>query len=153
MIFLANTAWDDATKNARLYETQDIRIASVTSTTTASGSLPASSVTFVPYDGVTSTNIQSAIQELADEKLNLDQTTSQTISNGQPIQATLTASELVSTDANKKLQSLPVATYPSLAELAYVKGTTSSIQTQLGNKSPIDSPVFTTKIQTPTIEL
>lgn len=94
-----------------------------------------------------------AVKDVTDIKLNLDQTTPQTISNGQPIHATLTASQLVSTDANKKLQSLPVATYPSLAELAYVKGTTSSIQTQLGNKSPIDSPVFTTKIQTPTIEL
>jgi len=67
-------------------------------------------------------------------RLALDQTTPQTIINGQPIQDTLTASELVSTDANKKLQSLPVATYPSLTELSYVKGVTSGIQGQLNSK-------------------
>jgi len=66
--------------------------------------------------------------------LKLDQTTPQTIINGQPVQDTLTASELVATDANKKLQSLAVATYPSLTELSYVKGLSSAIQTQLGNK-------------------
>ena len=46
----------------------------------------------------------------------------------------LTASQLVATDADKKLQSLAVATYPSLTEIAYVKGVTSAIQTQLGTK-------------------
>jgi hypothetical protein len=44
----------------------------------------------------------------------------------------LTASEIVASNADKKLVSLAVATYPSLAELAYVKGVTSAIQTQLG---------------------
>jgi hypothetical protein len=67
------------------------------------------------------------------DSLQIDQTTPQTIVNGQPIQDTLTASEIVATDANKKLQSLAVATYPSLAELAYVKGVTSAIQTQIGS--------------------
>lgn len=47
---------------------------------------------------------------------------------------TLTASELIATDASKNLQSLPVATYPSLTELTYVKGVTSAIQTQLDTK-------------------
>jgi hypothetical protein len=70
-------------------------------------------------------------------KLNLDQTTSQTIANGQPIQSTLTASELVATDANKKLQSLALATYPSFTELSYVKNVTSAIQTQLNSKNSI----------------
>lgn len=46
----------------------------------------------------------------------------------------LTASELVATDGSKNLQSLAVATYPSLAELAFVKGVTSAIQTQLNAK-------------------
>jgi hypothetical protein len=68
------------------------------------------------------------------DKLNLDQTSSQTITNGQPIQSTLTASELVATDANKKLQSLAVATYPNLTELSYLKGVSSALQTQIGNK-------------------
>lgn len=51
----------------------------------------------------------------------------------------LTASELVATDGSKNLVSLPVATYPSLAELAYVKGVTSSIQTQLDAKGAGDA--------------
>lgn len=46
----------------------------------------------------------------------------------------LTASELTATDSNKKLVSLPVATYPSLTELTYVKGVTSALQTQLDSK-------------------
>lgn len=45
-----------------------------------------------------------------------------------------TASELVATDGSKNLVSLAVATYPSLTELAYVKGVTSAIQTQLDAK-------------------
>ncbi len=46
----------------------------------------------------------------------------------------LTASEILATDASKNLISLPTATYPSLTELSYVKGVTSSIQTQLNAK-------------------
>lgn len=44
---------------------------------------------------------------------------------------TLTAEELVITDASKNLVSASVATYPSLTELTYLKWVTSSIQTQL----------------------
>ena len=55
----------------------------------------------------------------------------------------LTASEIVGTDASKNLVSLAVATYPSLTELAYVKGVTSAIQTQIGNKANSASPTFT----------
>ena len=43
----------------------------------------------------------------------------------------LTASEIVITDASKNIVSGAVATYPSLAELAYVKGVSSAIQTQI----------------------
>lgn len=58
----------------------------------------------------------------------------------------LTASEMVITDASKNLVSAPVATYPSLTELTYVKGVTSAIQTQLnakgtGNVSKVGTPV------------
>ena len=79
----------------------------------------------------------------SEDVLKLDQTTPQTITAGQPIQDILTASELVATDADKKLSSLPVATYPSLAELIHVKGVTSAIQTQINLKSPLASPTFT----------
>ena len=54
----------------------------------------------------------------------------------------LTASEIVITDANKKLVSAAVTTYPSLTELSYVKGVTSAIQTQLNGKlaTPTGTP-------------
>jgi hypothetical protein len=50
-----------------------------------------------------------------------------------------TASTIASFDTNKNVVSLPTATYPSLIELAYVKGVTSAIQTQLNNKQPINA--------------
>ena len=46
----------------------------------------------------------------------------------------LTASTLIGSDADKKIVSLSTATYPSLSELAYVKGVTDAIQTQLNLK-------------------
>jgi hypothetical protein len=49
--------------------------------------------------------------------------------------AALTASELVITGAGGFLASAPVATYPSLAELAFVKGVTSALQTQMDAKT------------------
>jgi len=46
-----------------------------------------------------------------------------------------TASTIASFDANKNVVSLPLATYPSLTELALLKGVTgSSVQTQLNGK-------------------
>ena len=58
----------------------------------------------------------------------------------------LTASEIVGTDASGDLASLPVATYPSLTELSYVKGVTGGIQGQInakgtGNVSKVATPV------------
>lgn len=44
-----------------------------------------------------------------------------------------TASTIASLDANKAVKSLDTGTYPSLAELTYVKGGTSSFQTQINN--------------------
>lgn len=45
-----------------------------------------------------------------------------------------TASTIASFDASKNVKSLSTSTYPSLTELSYVKGVTSSIQTQLNAK-------------------
>lgn len=45
-----------------------------------------------------------------------------------------TANTIAGFGASKTLQSLSTATYPSLTELSYVKGVTSSIQTQLNAK-------------------
>ena len=62
----------------------------------------------------------------------------------------LTASEILITDANKKIVSAAVATYPSLTELTYVKGVTSAIQTQMNLKAPLASPTFTGTVTVPT---
>jgi len=48
-----------------------------------------------------------------------------------------TASLILSTDASKNIKGLSTTTYPSLTELAYVKGVTSAIQTQLNGKEPL----------------
>lgn len=58
----------------------------------------------------------------------------------------LTASEILITDASKNIVSAPVATYPSLTELTYVKGVTSAIQTQLNAKQATIS--FGTGVET-----
>lgn len=49
----------------------------------------------------------------------------------------LTASTILIADASKKIVSADTATYPSLTELSYVKGVTSSIQTQLNAKGTV----------------
>jgi hypothetical protein len=46
-----------------------------------------------------------------------------------------TASRIASFDGSKRIKSLATSTYPSLTELAYVKGVTSAIQTQLDSKT------------------
>lgn len=50
-----------------------------------------------------------------------------------PILSSLTASQLLATDASKNIQTLDTATYPSLTELSYSKGVTSAVQTQLNS--------------------
>lgn len=67
-----------------------------------------------------------------DSALTFD-TATDTLTTGIVNSTTLTASEMLGTDASKNLVSLAVATYPSLTELSYVKGVTSAIQTQIGN--------------------
>src|SRR3989344_757658 len=62
----------------------------------------------------------------------------------------LTPSEILITDASKNLVSAAVATYPSLAELAYVKGVSSAIQTQMDLKAPLADPIFTGAVTIPT---
>lgn len=63
------------------------------------------------------------------------------------------ASQIAYVDASKKLLTLSTATYPSLTELAYVKGVTSSIQTQIDGKAGQDArvqSVTSSAIVTPT---
>ena len=74
----------------------------------------------------------------------VDLTTNQTIAGAKtfstaPVLSSLVASQILATDASKNIQTLDVATYPSLVELAYVKGVTSSIQTQFSGKQPLNT--------------
>jgi len=50
----------------------------------------------------------------------------------------LTAFEILITDGSKNIVSASVVTYPSLTELSYLKGVTSSVQTQLNAKGAGD---------------
>jgi len=69
--------------------------------------------------------------------------------DGTPVDAITglgTANEITYFTASSIIASLPVATYPSLSELAYVKGVTSAIQTQINAKQ--DTLVSGTNIKT-----
>lgn len=57
-----------------------------------------------------------------------------------------TASTIAGFDASKNVTSLSTATYPSLTELSYVKGVTSSLQTQIDGKSNTGHTHTTTDI-------
>lgn len=76
-----------------------------------------------------------AIKTALDLKAPLTSPTFATSING----SYLTASQILGTDASKNIISLPVATYPSLTELTYVKGVTSGIQAQLNGKQASDA--------------
>lgn len=54
-----------------------------------------------------------------------------------------TANTIASFDATKNVKSLSTSTYPSLTELAYVKGLNNPIQPQIDAKAPLSSPVLT----------
>lgn len=91
------------------------------------------------YIGTTQVAINRASAALTLAGITLTAPTFDTSATG----SYLTASEILITNADKKIVSAPVATYPSLTELAYVKGVTSAIQTQIGNKANSASPTFT----------
>lgn len=86
-----------------------------------------------------------AVKTAVDAKAPLDSPTFATSITG----SYLTASEILITDANKKIISAPVATYPSLTELSYVKGLSSAVQDQIDAKAPIASPTFTGTVGLP----
>lgn len=77
------------------------------------------------FEGVTSTGATGTGKLVFDTA-----PTFQTSING----AYLTASQILITDGSSNIVSAPVATYPSLTELTYLKGVTSAIQTQLNAK-------------------
>lgn len=67
-IFQYKSAWPASCKYSALLEVQDIRKQEVTTLGTLAGSIPASSVTYIPNGNISSTNVQSAITELDTEK-------------------------------------------------------------------------------------
>lgn len=68
-----------------------------------------------------------------------------------PVTGTGTTNEITYFTAASTVASLPVATYPSLTELSYVKGATSSIQNQLDAKTEGDISYYR-KTGTTTVE-
>lgn len=120
--------------------------------TASSGTISSSSM---PGEIVFSTT-QDGAQAVTDA-LTIDDSQNVTIhagdlnlSSGDITVSNLTADELMATDSAKKIVSLPVSTYPSKAEIAYVKGVTSAIQTQLDAKSALDTTNTFTKTQSVT---
>ena len=95
------------------------------------------------YDGTTGKLIQDS-GVIVDDSDNISGVG--TVSSGAITSSSLTASEIVISDASKVISSAPVATYPSLTELAYVKGATSTIQTQIDAKGVGDVASSTTII-------
>jgi len=98
---------------------------SVDGTTVTGTGTPASPLSSgaIAGSGVTYGYINDSTQTIAGVK---------TLSSS-PIISSETALTIASFDAAKNIKSLPVATYPSLTELSYVKGVTSAIQTQFSN--------------------
>lgn len=71
--------------------------------------------------------------------------TTQTIPSGGGVSGTGTINEIAYfTSTGSTIGSLTTATYPSLTELSYVKGVTSSIQTQIGTKQATITGAATT---------
>lgn len=79
-------------------------------------------------------NVTSSIQTQLNAKSPIASPTfTGTVTSPAIILSSETASTIASFDASKNIKSLPLATYPSLTELSYVKGVTSAIQTQFDN--------------------
>jgi hypothetical protein len=99
--------------------------------TATPGDYNAGQVTNTPSGGIAATTVQGAVNELDAEKLAL---AGGTMSGNLTISG-LTANRVVVSDASKVLVSSSV----TAAELGYVSGVTSAIQTQINGKQPLDA--------------
>ena len=98
--------------------------------------------TLYPTVQAVETQITSLVPALVTASLGgslVDTTTAQTVAgvktfSDSPILSSETASTIAHFDGTKNVKSLPLATYPSLVELAHGKGVTSAIQTQIDSK-------------------
>lgn len=123
------------------YSTQDARIpVGANGTVLTADSAEALGVKWATVSGTgdvvgPASSTENAIARYTDTSGKLIDNSGVTISDTDVVLIpSLTASEIVITDASKNLVSASVATYPSLTELSYVKGVTSAIQTQLNAK-------------------
>ena len=76
--------------------------------------------------------------------------------DGTPVDAITgsgTTNEIAYFTAARIIASLPIATYPSLTELSYVKGVTSAIQTQINGKQATITPAALTKVDDTNVTL
>ena len=71
LIYESRSAYGVEVKKAVLREYADIRQSAILTASSASGSLPATSITVTPAGNISSTNAQSALEELDSEKLSL----------------------------------------------------------------------------------
>ena len=71
LIYLYNTGYNVGTKKSVLREVVDIRKTVVSAVPASAGSIPATSVTVTPAGNIAATNVQSALEELDNEKVPL----------------------------------------------------------------------------------
>ncbi len=133
----------DATTIATFETEMETAIDTLSNLTSASSLATVGTIGTGVWQGTTikANYLQQVAADLGDADITVDFTNSNAgnVTNltidGVYNSTSLTASEIVITDASKNLVSAAVATYPSLTELTYVKGVTSAIQTQLNGKA------------------
>lgn len=103
----------------------------------------------IPGSGADEVALLAKAQSISNKTIDADQNTITNIKNtdikaGAGIDvnklAALTASRVAITDVSGFLTSADTATYPNLTELSYVKGATSSLQTQINSISGSSNP-------------
>lgn len=129
-------------ENGKIYSSGDIELGHLTDTTlhrVSAGLISIEGKTILTTDNIEDSIIDghttiapsgNAVFDALALKAPLTSPTFATSING----SYLTASQILGTDGSKNIVSLAVATYPSLSELAFVKGVTSGIQSQLNAK-------------------
>ena len=82
------------------------------------------------------------VPELANKANIASPTFTGTVTTPAIVVSSETASRVAIIDASKNVKSADTATYPSLTELARLKGVIAPVQTQLDNINPVGSKLF-----------